>query len=170
MNSEQTPTTTSDSSPTLFPGNLFEQYQLLVEETARISDRRHSTSNLFLSVNSVLVGAVALLIQQSAGKGSTLLIFLAFLLVAAGSVLCILWLQLLLKYARRLQQRFLYLSKLEQMNPSLLLSVFSNKELRTESFTHLEARIPVVFLVTYAVAVAGTLTIMLGWLNHLPIH
>jgi hypothetical protein len=170
MNSEQTPTVTTSSSPALFPGDLFEQYRLFVEETARISDRRHSTSNLFLSVNSVLVGAVALLIQQSGGKGSALLIFLAFLLVAAGSVLCILWLQLLLKYARRLQQRFIYLSKLEQMNPSLLLSVFSNKELRTESFSHLEARIPVVFLVTYVVAVVGTLTIMFSWLNHLPFH
>jgi hypothetical protein len=170
MNPAQTPTTTTSSSPILFPSNLFEQYQLFVEETARISDRRHSTSNLFLSVNSVLVGAVALLIQQSGGKGSPLLTFLAFLLVGAGSVLCILWLQFLLRYANRLRVRFLYLSKLEQMNPSLLLSVFSNKELRTESFSHLEARIPVVFLVTYALAVAGTLTIMFGWLSYLPIH
>jgi hypothetical protein len=167
MNPQQSPATTIESSPVLFAGNLFEQYQLFVEETARISDRRHSTSNLFLSVNSVLVGAVALLIQQSGGKGGSFLLFLAFLLVAAGSVLCILWMQFLLKYAKRLRKRFTYLSNLERDNPSLLLRVFSNKELSSESFSHLEARIPIVFLATYIVAVVGTLAIIFGWLSSL---
>jgi hypothetical protein len=167
MNPEQSPTKTIESSPVLFAGNLFEQYQLFVEETARISDRRHSTSNLFLSVNSVLVGAIALLLQQSGGKGGLFLLFLAFLLVAAGTVLCILWMQLLLKYAKRLRKRFTFLSNLEKANPSLLLSVFSNKDLGSESFSHLEARIPVVFLGAYILAVVGTLAILFDWLSFL---
>jgi hypothetical protein len=167
MNPQQSPTKTIESSPVVFQGNLFEQYQLFVEETARISDRRHSTSNLFLSVNSVLVGAVALLIQQSGGKGSSLLLFLAFLLVAAGTILCVLWMQFLLKYAQRLRQRFTFLSNLEKANPSLLLRVYSNADLRSDSFSHLEARIPVVFLATYTVAVVGTLVIVFGWLSPL---
>jgi len=167
MDPQQSPTKTIESSPDLFAGKLFEQYQLFVEETARISDRRHSTSNLFLSVNSVLVGAVALLIQQSGGKGGPLLLFLAFLLVAAGTVLCILWMQFLLKYAKRLRKRFTYLGKLERAYPSLLLRVFSNEELSSESFSHLEARMPVVFLATYIIAVIGTLAFLFGWLSSL---
>jgi hypothetical protein len=167
MDPQQSPTKPIESSPVIFAGSLFEQYQLFVEETARISDRRHSTSNLFLSVNSVLVGAVALLIQQSGGEGGRFLLFLAFLLVAAGTVLCILWMQLLLKYAKRLRKRFIFLSKLETTYPSLLLRVFSNEELFSESFSHLEARIPVVFLATYVIAVTGTLSSLFGWLNFL---
>jgi hypothetical protein len=146
-----------------FAGKLFEQYQLFVEETARISDRRHSTNNLFLSVNSVLLGAVALLLQQSAGKSdtATLVFFLALLLVLAGAILCVSWRRLLLSYGTRLRERFLYLHQLEQQYPSLLLPAFSGRP-RQLSFSRMEAGIPLVFLVTYFLAVAGAVAFALG--------
>ncbi|GEM_PF-2975489 len=147
-----------------FGGKLFEQYQLFVEETARISDRRHSTSNLFLSVNSILLGAVALLIQQSADKHDALLLFLSALLVAPGLILCIFWYQFLLKYAHRLGLRFSYLSQLERNYPDELLPIYSNDKLRSQSFSHLEARIPLVFLATYLLAIAGALAFLFGLL------
>jgi hypothetical protein len=144
-------------------GKLFEQYQLFVEETARISDRRHTTNNLFLSVNSVLLGALALLLPQAVNKSSTsvLVLFLALLLVGAGAVLCVSWRQLLLGYGERLRERFLYLRQLEQEHPDLLLPAFSGRP-RQKSFSRMEAGIPLVFLITYFLAVAGTLAFVLG--------
>ncbi len=151
-----------------YGGKLFEQYQLFVEETARISDRRHTTNNLFLSVNSVLLGAVAILLQQSVEKNTTsvLVFFLAVLLVVAGAILCVSWRRLLLGYGARLRERFLYLRKLETEYPNLLLPAFSGRP-RQQSFSRMEAGIPRVFLVTYFVAVAGALAFALGLLDWL---
>jgi hypothetical protein len=151
-----------------YGGKLFEQYQLFVEETARISDRRHTTNNLFLSVNSVLLGAVALLLQQSAGKDTTsaLVFFLALLLVGAGAILCVSWRRLLLSYGARLRERFLYLRQLEVEYPDLLLPAFSGRP-RQASFSRMEAGIPGVFLVTYFLAVAGAMAFALGLLDPL---
>ena len=157
-----------DNAELPYGGKLFEQYQLFVEETARISDRRHTTNNLFLSVNSVLLGAVALLLQQSTNKDTTsaLVFFLALLLVAAGAILCISWRRLLLGYGVRLRERFLYLRQLEVQYPDLLLPAFSGRP-RQASFSRMEAGIPRVFLVTYFLAVAGALAFALGLLDPL---
>jgi hypothetical protein len=153
-----------DVSGRPFEGEPFEQYRLFVEANNRLSDRRHTTNNLFLSVNSILLGATALLIQQSTGKDDTLLLFLALLLIAAGFVLCIFWIQLMRGYESLLSYRFAYLRKLEATYSTKILQVYTaqtkwREEHHVPSFTKVEARIPLVFLVTYLVAAVGAVAL-----------
>ena len=168
----------ADASNLPFEGEPFEQYQLVVEETSRISERRHNTNNFFLSVNSILLGATALLIQQSAGKGGALLLFLALLLITAGFVLCIFWLQLIRGYEKVLEFRFGYLRRLEVTYKERLLQTITTQQKWREdhhvpSFSGIEARIPVVFLVTYPIAAVGAVTLkydLLALLQASPPH
>src|SRR5262249_26732286 len=137
------------------------------EETARISDRRHSTNNLFLSVNSILLGVIALLFQQSVQaspntpNNTVVLLFLAGLLVTAGAVLSLFWRRFLVRYDRRLKARFDHLRALEQRYQTYLLPAVSMQQV-TESFSRMEAWVPIVFLCTYAIAVGGAVAFALG--------
>ena len=159
----------TEQLPQWTEGHVFGQYRLIVEETARISDRRHSTNNLFVSVNSILLGAVAILVQQSTNKPVVALLFLAFLLVGAGVLLCLFWLILLHGYSQRINRRLAYLGELETKRyAGFLLPVFSVQDTKV-SFARAEAGIPIVFLVTYLAAAIGTLTFVLGWLGALSI-
>src|SRR5215467_6128049 len=75
---------------------IFDQYQLLVEDTARLSDRRQTTNNIYLSANALLLGGVAILIQQN--QKDILTIFLIVLIVIAGITLCLDWRRLIQSY------------------------------------------------------------------------
>jgi len=169
----------SSGAPNLpFEGDPFEQYQLAVQETSRITERRHNTNNFFLSVNSILLGATALLIQQSAGKSGTLLVFLSPLLITAGFVLCIFWLQLIKGYEKLLGFRFVYLRTLEatykqRLLPTITTTFESRKKHHVPSFSGIEARIPIVFLVIYPIAALGAIALtynLLAVLNASPLH
>jgi len=43
----------------------FEEYKLFVDDTARLSDRRQSVSNIYVAVISILLAAIGLLIKES---------------------------------------------------------------------------------------------------------
>jgi tetratricopeptide (TPR) repeat protein len=79
--------------------NRFEEYKLFVEDTARLSDRRQTISNIYVTVNSILLAAIGLIIKDLGANGCWLLI-LPFPLVIAGIAVCIWWHQLILKYKR----------------------------------------------------------------------
>ena len=160
-------------SATVVSSNLFDQYKLFAEETSRIGDRRQTTNNLFLQVNSVLLGAVALLIQQAFSKGTneTAFLFLGCLLVGAGAVLCGVWLVILREYDRRLRSRFEYLRQLESDHPELLINAYSfpdsKRQRKLRSLSLREALVPVIFLITYLAAAVGAVALTQSWLNSL---
>jgi hypothetical protein len=157
----------SDQFPPWAEGHVFQQYRLIVEETARVSDRRHSTNNLFVSVNSVLLAAIAILVQQGTNKNIAALLFLAFLPLGAGFVLCVFWLILLRGYSRRINKRLAYLGELETKRyATYLLPVFSAQDTQV-SFARAEAGIPIIFLVAYLAAAVGAIALESGWLASL---
>src|SRR5215475_11577986 len=83
----------------------FRQYELIVEDTARISDRRQTINNLYLSANSLLLGGSAILVQQgSQNTGFPSLLILP--LVLAGGFLCADWWRLLRNYRKLLNLRY----------------------------------------------------------------
>lgn len=158
----------SEPFPSWAEGHVFEQYRLIVEETARVSERRHSTNNLFVSVNSILLGAIAILVQQSTNRNVVILLFLVFLLGGAGFVLCLFWLMLLRGYSRRINKRLAYLGELETKRyATYLLPVFSVQDTQV-TFARAEAGIPIIFIVTYLAAAAGISALGPGWLGALP--
>src|SRR5271166_4396077 len=104
---DQAPKSKASKNATVFPtyvfpkaDNGYEQYRTIVEETARISDRRHNIGNIYLSVNGILTGAAALVFQQAVlNKTHNPLslpeLLMPLLLVVGGIVLCYQWTRLL---------------------------------------------------------------------------
>lgn len=137
----------------------FEQYRLIVEETSRIREARHNLGNLFLSVNAIFVGAVAVILQQSTQATQTqpiprFVILLPVLLVGAGLVLCVCWLLLLRNYRNLLGFRFAYLTKIEADYKDRLIPLLTDqtahlRKHRIPGFTAVESFMPFVFILTY---------------------
>ena len=147
--------------------DAFEQYKLIVEETAKLRDGRHNVSNLFLSVNAIFVGAAAVLLQQITTATHAVplyIILLPLLLVVGGLVLCFYWRKLLRNYSSLLGFRFEYLTTLEDKHKDRLIPFFidQTKYLRENSipgFTSVELRIPVVFVVMYLCIIGGVIIV-----------
>lgn len=157
----------SEASPDTGAGNPVRQYKLLLEDTARITDRRHNTNTLYLSANSLLLGGTALLAQRSGGVDAFSL-FLVVLVATAGIVLCRDWRLIILGYQRMIRLRFGMLEQLES-NPAVgPISVFRIQ--RTEmskilgrhargGFSGIEAQVPRVFQTTYILIVLAVVIV-----------
>jgi hypothetical protein len=95
------------ATPTPAPASFspFDEYKLILEDTTKLGDRRYLTNNIYLSVNSVLLGALALLVQQ--GQLTSFLILVISLVVAtAGFVVAGQWHKLIVSNRRLLKLRF----------------------------------------------------------------
>jgi len=96
----------------------WDAYPLWVQEAGRLADRRQITNNLFLSINSVLVGGVAVLAQQTVQAPhlqiSVTLVILEVILASVGFLLSHQWLRLLQLYSRLLNFRYEKLEALER--------------------------------------------------------
>jgi hypothetical protein len=139
-------------------------YPLFVTETARISDRRQIANTLYLSVNSLLVGAIAFLAQQSIQAphlqvSVSLLLVQAFLAIA-GLLITRQWYRTLELYRRLLAFRYEKLRKIENM-PGFP-GVFKMYQVEDDEggdkkifgFAKIEEFIPRLFRVLYVVSVA----------------
>jgi hypothetical protein len=81
----------------VFVANKFEEYKLFVEDTARFSDRRQQISVTYLTVNSIIIGAIAFLVKDAkfveVWRG-----IVVILILGVGVFSCVLWKQLINKY------------------------------------------------------------------------
>jgi hypothetical protein len=146
---------------------IFEQYQLVVEDTARLTDRRQTINNIYLSANSLLLGGIAVLAQTS-GIKNVADILLIFLLVCAGTVLCIDWSRLIESYRKLLALRFELLKKIES-RPDFPapVHIYTEEEVlypsdpgqRRFGFTKVEVNLPLVFITLYVLVVIGSIVI-----------
>jgi hypothetical protein len=146
---------------------IFEQYQLIVEDTARLSDRRQTINNIYLSANSLLLGGIAVLAQQS-GLKSLADIFLIFLLVCAGMVLCFDWSRLIENYRKLIALRFDLLKKIEVSSDfPAPIQTYTEEEVlypsdpgkRRFGFTRVEVNLPLVFITLYVLVVIGSIVL-----------
>lgn len=138
----------------------FDEYRLFVEDTGRTSDRRQTVNNIYLSVNSVLLGAVAILVQQGQLRSFLFLVVEIFIAIA-GFFICSDWRKLISQYRKLLAFRFEQLRALEAQIPG------SNQMYNKESadkrlgysdeqrgFFSIEIKLPTIFQALY---VAGTI-------------
>lgn len=96
----------------------FDEYKLVAEDTARISDRRQTVNTLFVSINALFLTGVGYLLYkygQSYGDGLHLTFFTAGFLVIAVLTRMInrSWLRLSDQYSKLINLRIRYLEKLE---------------------------------------------------------
>jgi hypothetical protein len=142
----------------------YKQYKLLVEDVSRVSDRRHNTNLMYLSANSILLGASAILLQQS-GLGVTVSIVLAAIVAFAGILLCLGWLLLISGYRRVNRTRYEMLRRIER-DPSFRwpVKIFDETSLKVQrpGFTTIEAFVPLVFILTYLLVAAAMVAFKLN--------
>ncbi len=77
----------------------FEEYKLFVEDTARFSDRRQTVSNIYVTVNSLILAAVAFL-AKDAGLVPLWRVPVVLLMLGVGAVVCFQWCRLIDNYKK----------------------------------------------------------------------
>ncbi len=146
------------------PVNPFEEYKLFVEDTARLSDRRQTVTNIYIAVNSLLLGAISFLIRDAAG-GRWWGLCLALPLLVGGIIVCCFWRQFLIKHKTLIGLRIDTLREMEErpgMEESIRMYHVEDKIYPRDehgkmipgkglNFSDLEKWLPVVFLALYAI-------------------
>jgi hypothetical protein len=92
----------------------FEEYKLFVEDTARFTDRRQTVTNICVTINSVLLSAVALLVKD-AGLQRWVIVPATITIFVAGIAICFVWWQLICKYKRLVKLRINKLRAMENL-------------------------------------------------------
>lgn len=147
----------------------FEEYKLFVDDTARLSERRQTASNIYVAVNSLLLAAIGLLIKDLDARGLCTLL-LPLPLITAGIAVSLWWRQLIRKYKKLVGLRIDTLREMEDEMPESVKMYHVEDKLypRDEdgevipgkglNFSDLEARLPMLFVVLYCIFGVGSLT------------
>ncbi len=130
----------------------FEQYKILVESAEKVSDKRMSANNYFLTINTGLISLVGLLITSKIVSLNTLfIIFIGYL----GLAICATWFFIVLSYKQLNSGKFKLIHKLEKELPIKLFAdewkeLGEGKSLRKYiPLSHIEVVVPVAFSVFY---------------------
>lgn len=150
-------------------------YPLIWRETSTISDRRQTANTLYLSVNSILLGAIALLAQQSKLQSISLLILEVFVAIA-GLLISTRWNRVLAKYQSLLKVRYKTLSEIEAMPGfpgAVKMFTIEDQHPETWGYSAIEQFLPRTFTWLYVVGsllfIGGTIAVRIHlgiWLMH----
>ena len=132
-----------------------EQYKLYVEMADRISARRQTANEFFLSVNTAIVALLGYLrtVQENSGVGQ-----LYWLVAAAGIALAYMWYRLVRSYKDLNSAKFDVIHEIEQALPLRPYDREWEKVGRGKNpklylpFTNVERGVPWIFLVLHSVA------------------
>ncbi len=133
---------------------LLEQYKLYVEMADRISQRRQSANNYFLTINTFLLSFFAFF-----SNGISSISLLIFLISLAGITLCYVWYRLIKSYQGLNSGKFKVIHEMEKLLGYAPYDIEWEKLGRGENkklylpFTNIEPYIPGVFGVLYIVAI-----------------
>ncbi len=132
--------------------HLFEQYRLYVESAEKISDRRQSANNYFITINTALIAILGLSFQASFFEVIT---WARPLLAFVGIIICVIFWYLLRSYKQLNTGKFTVIHEIEQRLPLALydyewdiLGKGEKKDIYYP-FSHVELWIPRVFGLIY---------------------
>lgn len=143
----------NDCSCADFHHILLEQYKIILQTSEDLITRRQGISNFYLSVHSVMIGAITAILVLKIGLFAKLLIGLTFAVI--GIVLSVSWIELLESYGRLNASKIKVLSAIEKKLPVSFFdaewAILSNRTQKQQykSFTNFEKTIPKVFIGTY---------------------
>ena len=131
-----------------YQAHLIEQYKLYVESANKISDRRASANNHFLTLNTFLVSLLGVSTLAS-GTG-----FLQVVILVAGILVSVVWFGLIASYRNLNTAKFGVIHELEEKLPA---RPFASEWERCEHgigkayrpLTHVEKWVPLVFVALY---------------------
>ena len=133
--------------------HLFEQYKLYVEMADQVSNRRNLTNTFFLTLHTLLLGAIGFSVE----KGPKLVDhWLVFFPLAAVILLCISWWMIVRSYRQLNGGKYLIVGEFEKRLPA---SPYWSAEWKALGegkdiskylpITHVENWIPIIFAVLY---------------------
>jgi hypothetical protein len=143
-----------------YQDHLLEQYKLYVQMADKISDRRQSANNFFLTVNTAVLAFLGIVVTPIVGASSPSAIDgrplpWALVISAAGVILCYFWYRLVRSYTDLNTGKFKVVQALESKLPSSPYDAEWEAVGRSKNpklylpFTDIETRIPWVFLALY---------------------
>ena len=135
--------------------HLLDQYKMYVEMADRISQRRTTANNYFLSVNAAILGFIGYLTTKESPD------FL-WLLAVAGIALCFLWFSIIISYKNLNTAKWLVVHEIEKRLPMSPYdaewdAVERGKNPRLyRPMSHIESVVPWVFIILHVVVFART--------------
>lgn len=158
---------------------IVDQYEQVIEDTAKLSDRRQTVNNLYLSANSLLLGGIALLAQG--GIKTIFPVALIVLISVVGDVLCYDWRRLVETYRRLVGLRVTILKEIETTDTfkaAGCIPVYHREDALYQrdkdgktvdgekkpvfGFSRIERNLPVTFGVVYLLVIIGTAALHWG--------
>jgi len=148
----------------------FEEYKLLIERAERLSERRQNTSQIYLTVNTAIFGAIAFLIKDS-GLRDKFLLWGLLPISVVGILICIIWLNIILRLENVLKWQYSQLREMELNIPGSTqlftkedAALYSQgKKHRKFSFSLLEGWLPSILIGAYVLCLLGVYaTVHLG--------
>ncbi|KAF0109215.1 MAG: hypothetical protein FD146_259 [Anaerolineaceae bacterium] len=94
----------------------FEEYKLLNERAQKLSERRQNTTQIYLTINTAIFGAVAFIVRDS-GLSGWPLVLVALPLFAVGILACFIWLGIMNKIELFLDWQYDQLRNMEEEIP-----------------------------------------------------
>lgn len=132
---------------------LLAQWQTCVEMANSISQRRDTMNNIFITLNLAIMAAVSVVWNIK-----------SILILAAGIVVCILWILFIRNYKLLNTAKFEVINDIEKELPCQPFNNEWDKLKCTKKYrdgTKLERLLPIMFILLYIVATAIILTIKL---------
>ena len=140
----------------------FEEYKMFIEDTARFTERRQDASNLYVTINSLILTAIVFVVKDlGANPLSRLLLLLP--VITVGIFVSLWWRQLIIKYKELVGFRINMLRKMEEKEDlkETEKMYHAEDELYPRdaqgnmikgaklNFSDLEARLPTLFIILY---------------------
>ncbi|HTP01681.1 MAG TPA: hypothetical protein VMJ64_09925 [Anaerolineales bacterium] len=139
----------------------FEELKFLHEKTETFSERRQTTTQTYLTINTAIFGALAFLAKDS-GLHRWDLLLVVLPLFGVGILACIIWLRIIQKLDAIIGWHYEQLREIERSIPESHQLInkewerfFDAKQGRRFSFSSLEAQLPSVLIILYAAYAIG---------------
>jgi hypothetical protein len=145
--------TDSEKYGSSYVEHLLQQYKVFVDGIEKISDRRLKTNEFFLTLNSAVITALGFVAKDASTRPALLLA------ATAGIFISYFWYRIIKSYRGLNSGKFKVVHAIEKRLPVSLYGteweVLGRGKLKNfyHPFTHIETRIPWVFLGIYAVLV-----------------
>lgn len=130
----------------------FEQYKMLVESAEKVSDKRMSANNYFLTINTAIISLTGLLLTS---KIFLLNFNVVKLIGLMGLAICVIWFLIVLSYKQLNSGKFKMIHRLEKKLPIKLFAdewkeLGEGKSLRKYiPLSHIEIIVPIIFFFLY---------------------
>ena len=131
----------------------FEQYKILVESAEKISDKRMTANNFFLTLNTAFISLFGLMLTSTIITTQILM----NIILPLGIVLSFIWLLIILSYKQLNSRKFSLIHKLEKELPIQLFEkewkeLGEGKNMKKYMpLSHVELCVQIIFLLFYLV-------------------